>query len=431
MPILASLGTANDRVFGFGDGSFSSGYDLPAIITNNAEIIYDASNPLSNALGRSSFSGYYALFPSFNSNDRRYGDYWFIPVTAGTPIFPGDIIKNYPQEEHAALVIDVERNVTMNNTWGGGTVTGDRVVINSYMVYDPIVVYPSSTNYWYDISGNNRHATWSAAPQTTDVISIGYLPTLEAEYLNYGPYNGFFLYFIVPPQYGVKVGDQLALQDGTNTFVNVLQVTPNVTETMNQYGNPITVTGDKVIIQAYAYYWSGVSTFLHKHAGASGAGGNQILTADSSHILSVPDAVTNSFVYFMLLNKGADISVLGTYNGSTTWRLSRFITNGLPYFTTTGGGGDQIYGTQLDNYDNRPQWTLYRGEINGPGAVTRYGGFTTYANCGRDFSGTQHSQMTVGNGTGSVPIKFIALYRPENAPTIEQAYNALKGRFNL
>lgn len=45
MPILASLGTANDRAFGFGDSSFASSYALPAIITNNAAIIYDASNP--------------------------------------------------------------------------------------------------------------------------------------------------------------------------------------------------------------------------------------------------------------------------------------------------------------------------------------------------------------------------------------------------
>jgi hypothetical protein len=44
MPILASLGTANDRAFGIGDSSMYEYNVIPPAILNNAEIIYDASN---------------------------------------------------------------------------------------------------------------------------------------------------------------------------------------------------------------------------------------------------------------------------------------------------------------------------------------------------------------------------------------------------
>lgn len=160
-----------------------------------------------------------------------------------------------------------------------------------------------------------------------------------------------------------------------------------------------------------------------------GYNNNQYLTANASHILHIPDALTSNFVYFMLVDK-AFSDVKGVYNGNLTWQSDSFLQDGCQYFVTSGSGSNTRQGNYVP-YESLPEYILYRWSINGGSAVTERGGITTYYTCSRDFSGTQHSKVDLGTAGGSSKIKFLALYETANAPTITQAYNALKGRFNL
>lgn len=82
MPILASLGTVNDRAFGFGDSSFSvPSYELPAIITDNAAIIYDASNP-------DSYDGTGTTWYDISGNNNH-------ATLVGSPSLEGAVVNKY------------------------------------------------------------------------------------------------------------------------------------------------------------------------------------------------------------------------------------------------------------------------------------------------------------------------------------------------
>jgi hypothetical protein len=81
MPILASLGTANDRAFGFGDSSVYEYTVLPSVITENAEIIYDASN-------LDSYPGTGTTWFDLSGNDRH-------ATLGGTPTIIGAGANQY------------------------------------------------------------------------------------------------------------------------------------------------------------------------------------------------------------------------------------------------------------------------------------------------------------------------------------------------
>jgi hypothetical protein len=171
MPILASLGTANDRAFGFGDSSFASGYDLPAIITNNAEIIYDASNPESVVTGnfepeflgsqKITFLNWKFFFPK--DTPVVVGDYVGMSEVNGSPVIPAvyfnQVIGITPHPtDPDAIVVEVD--------YSGLAYLG----ITKAMI-SPVV----GVNRWYDISGNNNHATWSATPTLSGAGANQYL----------------------------------------------------------------------------------------------------------------------------------------------------------------------------------------------------------------------------------------------------------------
>jgi hypothetical protein len=163
MPILASLGTANDRAFGFGDSSFSSGYDLPVIITNNAEIIYDVSNPNSVVTGnfepeflgsqKITFLNWKFYFPK--DTPVVVGDYVGMSEVNGSPVIPAlyfyPIISITPHPtDPDAIVVEVG--------YSGLAYSG----ITKAMI-SPVV----GVNRWYDISGNDRHASLGGTPTIT------------------------------------------------------------------------------------------------------------------------------------------------------------------------------------------------------------------------------------------------------------------------
>lgn len=81
MPILSSFGTANDRAYGFGNSDFLGATELPLIITNNAQIIYDASNP-------DSYSGSGSTWYDISGNNRH-------ATLNGTPALAGTGANQY------------------------------------------------------------------------------------------------------------------------------------------------------------------------------------------------------------------------------------------------------------------------------------------------------------------------------------------------
>jgi hypothetical protein len=346
MPILASLGTANDRAFGFGDSSFASGYDLPAIITNNAEIIYDASNP----------------------------------------------------------------NSVRNN-------------VDFYLEYQP---------------------------------------SLEALIWTDGTVK---LYHIIPAQYNVQVGDKIGKEDGTNPifYVNVLGVTRNVTETMNQFGNPVSVTGDKVVIDAYSSSWSNISHLYYKpqatklydisgndrHAtlggtpALTGYNNNQYFVFTDTNNAQVPSAIETpvgggnaDFVYYFVANLTGSDPIF-----STQWHADIFLGAGKIVFEAKNGSGSSSI-TDTDNY-NHVGWRLFKVTVS-----------ASYTDIGFTFSDSKSVRTDLGGQTGfatsflsnntggnrtfssftaqdGAAIKFVSLYATANDPGLTNVYNALKGRFGL
>lgn len=162
MPILGSFGTANERAYGFGDSSFTSSLYLPPSITDNAELIYDASNPESVRTTNT----YGSIFYVYNPDSVIYGSYWFVGLPVNSNVLAGDSISNIGSG-FGATVIAVNKNVSM--TVDGVTKVGDQVVIDTRNAATcPATAFTysvaASSTTWYDISGNNRNATLGGTP---------------------------------------------------------------------------------------------------------------------------------------------------------------------------------------------------------------------------------------------------------------------------
>ena len=90
-----------------------------------------------------------ALFPSFNSNNVRVDNNWFIPFPLNSGVQPGwqvsYVVGGVPA---SATVIAVNTNVSMYNVFGSTYVTGDQIVVGTYAVgawaYSPIHVTPTA-----------------------------------------------------------------------------------------------------------------------------------------------------------------------------------------------------------------------------------------------------------------------------------------------
>jgi hypothetical protein len=130
-------------------------YTLPSVITTNAEIIYDASNPLSvrstiNAsMTQAVFNSSFVQLPNGN---------WYYPLPEGTDIKVGDIVTLTSgfsavivAISYAGTTIRAEHQNLYASSWGN----------------DVNVTITAQATTWYDISGNNRHASLGGTPTIT------------------------------------------------------------------------------------------------------------------------------------------------------------------------------------------------------------------------------------------------------------------------
>ena len=311
MPILASLGTVNDRAFGFGDSSLVNS----GLVTVYSDVVMDLLLVGGGGGGGGSGSG--SLVRGGGGGAGGFIETNITAVSGAYPIFVGA-----GGVQDGAFGFNGGNTQAFGLTAIGGGAGG---------------VSAGGSNGG---SGGGAKSGYGGLSINTILseIELEYEPSLEAVMYDYGTYQTLRCYFIVPASYNVQVNDQVAIQDGTNTFVKVLSVEQNVTETMSQYGNPKTVTGDKMIVEAYAYYWASVMSFDYKKQVSPSSqgykGGDQLATGNVWAAAGGGGAG----------GPGGDAgNATGAGNGGIGKQSS--ITGTATYYAGGGGGGDLIVGS--------------------------------------------------------------------------------------